>query len=319
MILVYAAFILICLIGRDHFFFGTGLILGRWIFVAIGLALLVFAVKRRKATWLRNLMIFSLLLLAFEFSWNKINTATLTEGDYKNELSLLSYNIFFKNQAPKQSLAIIQESESDILFLQEITKDWEIRLKNSIERTYPYKSIYSHNGTHGIGVYSKHPILNTSYLYNTNKLPYAQIVEINAFGKRLQIINTHLASPAAAVENPQSFLSYFSSSYKERTNQLEQIEEIVEGSQSRVDVHILTGDLNTTHYEPLYRKLESNWVDLFDLVGIGQQANFPNSVKTGPFLTIDYIMIRGSLEGISAHVLDGGSSDHLAIKGKIRI
>ncbi|MEL6820976.1 MAG: endonuclease/exonuclease/phosphatase family protein, partial [Calditrichota bacterium] len=181
------------------------------------------------------------------------------------------------------------------------------------------RSIYPHNGTHGIGVYSKHPILNTSYLYNSNKLPYAQIVEINAYGKRLQVINTHLASPAAAVENPENFLTHFSESYKERTNQLERLEEVVESSRSRIDVHILTGDLNTTRYEPLYRQLKSKWVDLFDISGRGRRANFPNSANTGPLLIIDYILIAGKVGGISARVLDGGSSDHLAIEGKIRI
>ncbi|MEL6823553.1 MAG: hypothetical protein AAFP70_17475, partial [Calditrichota bacterium] len=114
----------------------------RWILVAVGLVLLVFAVKCHKANWLRNLLIFSILLLPFEFSWNKINEATFKKGDYRNELSLLSYNIFFKNQAPRQSLNIIQEREPDILFLQEITKSWDRLLKDALKKTYPHRSIY---------------------------------------------------------------------------------------------------------------------------------------------------------------------------------
>jgi len=316
---LYFLIALICLVGRNHFFFGTGLILGRWIFISFGIILLFYSIKRRAARRSQLLVAAALLLLVMEFGWNKLHEAKLIKGSYKTEVSLMSYNLFFRNASPKLSINKILKTEPDILLLQEITPKWSIILKESLGKTYPYKIIYANTGTHGIGIYSKYPVSKSRYLRNSSNLPFAHIVEVSVSSKKMMIINTHLASPAAAVEDPANFFSHFSSSYRGRAKQLSEIEQVVQLEGKRVDAQILVGDLNTTRYEPLYRELKSDWIDLFALKGEGWGFNFPNSHKTGAFLTIDYIMLRGNVAGSSIKVLEGGSSDHLALFGKISL
>ncbi|MEM7549271.1 MAG: endonuclease/exonuclease/phosphatase family protein [Bacteroidota bacterium] len=229
----------------------------------------------------------------------------------------MTYNLFFKNRSPSSSLTIIKESNPDILLVQELIPSWEKRLNNSIGKDYPYRKTLPLRGTHGIGIYSKYPILANHFLKNESSLPFAQIVEVKIGIKRIQLVNTHLASPAIAIENPDNFLSLFASNYRKRISQLQKINSLTR--KKEFNVQIMAGDLNTTRYEPLFRNIESEWVDLFSISGIGSQENFPNSSKTNPLLALDYIFARGALNSIETQVIEGGGSDHLAIIGKIEI
>lgn len=56
-----------------------------------------------------------------------------------------------------------------------------------------------------------------------------------------------------------------------------------------------------------------------DKSGSGFGFNFPHTNTVIPFLTLDYILAKGSAKCISSKVLQGGSSDHLAIMSTIEI
>lgn len=259
----------------------------------------------------------TLLFILLEFGWNKFGEQTLVNSGRQAQVSLMTYNLFFQNKNPDSSIQNIKEANPDILVVQELTPKMEVNLNNSIGKNYPYKNTLALRGTHGIGLYSKHPILSNQLLKNDGNLPFAQVIEMKLNSKKIQLINVHFASPAIAVENPQNFLTLLASNYDLRERQLQKIHTLME--QGAFDVQILIGDLNTTKYEPLYRKLKTDWVDLFDISGIGSGLSFPNSSNTRPMFTLDYIFLRGNLNGIEAKVIQGGSSDHLAVIGKVEM
>jgi len=264
-------------------------------------------------------LILILLSISIEFAWNKINEELLIDPLSDKKISLMSYNLFFKNKDRDASIKVIKDCNPDILIVQELTLDWANNLNKSIGSQYPYKKIVALKGTHGIGVYSKFKIVADELLFNDSELPFAQITEITIGGKNVQIINAHTASPAAAVEHLENFISLFHSNYILREKQFEAINTATKAKGILFDVQILAGDLNTTQYEPLYRDLKSTWVDLFNEVGEGSSASFPHSGKSNPLLTLDYIFVRGKTRPINMRVIKGGSSDHLAIKGEIYI
>jgi len=258
-------------------------------------------------------------LLLMEFSWNRLNEQSLDslENENSTTLTIMTYNLFFKNGAPNSSIKNIQEVNPDILVIQEVTPTWEKDLDQTIGVQYPYKMTLALKGTHGIGVYSKYPLKSNQYLPAGSKYPFAQMLEIEVNSKRIQLVSVHLASPAAAVEQPDKFLRLISKSYVEREKQIREINALME--YDSFDAQIFIGDLNTTQYEPLYRKLTNDWVDLFEEVGVGSKRNFPNTSKMKPVLTLDYIFIRGKAKAIESNVIQGGSSDHLALSGKFEI
>lgn len=304
--------------GRNHFIFGTILIMLRWIFLASGLAFFYLTLKRVASKHFKIWLIIIIVIIPSEYAWNKFNEQTLKNDQTSIEVSLMTYNVFFKNSNTDSSVNKIKNCDSDILVIQELTPDWKVKLETSIGQKYPYRRISALRGTHGIGVYSKFPIIDSQLLGN-NERPYAQVVELNINGKNVQLINVHLASPAIAVEHPENFIGLFSSNYELRSKQLENINMVANRSESDFNAQILIGDLNTTRYEPIYRDIKSNWVNLYDLSGTGWGFNFPNSNRIDPILTLDYVFVRGVVKGIEIKVIEGGSSDHLALAAKIII
>lgn len=309
--------IMACLLLRNHFILGTVLIVCRWVFVVFGILFLYISTKRVIPKYLQLPIPVAVVLILVEYSRNVFNEQELRGSETNTQISLMTYNLFFNNRTPNSSIQKIKEFDPDILAVQELTPSLEIKLNTSIGSTYPYKRTLALRGTHGIGVYSKHKILANQFLRNSSNLPFAQVIEMDIHNKKVQLVNVHLASPANAVENPESFFPLLSSNYDLREHQIREVNLVTQ--KRKFDAQILTGDLNTTKYEPLFRKLKSNWVDLFDISRIGSRLNFPNSSNTNPILTLDYILLRGNLDGIEAKVIQGGSSDHLAIIGKVEI
>lgn len=319
LIALFLPIVFVLLLCRDYSLPGTFLNFGRWIFVFFNVCFLYLSTRHSSANLFSTFLKISLLALLLKYGWNKIHEASLVDSVYTTELSLMTYNIYFKNKQPAVAIAKIKAANPDILLVQEMTPAWEKELNVALRKTYPYKQTIPLGGAYGIGIYSKYKLSNYQSLRHKNKLPYAQIVECRIKKRNIQIINTHLTSPAIAVENPDNFFPLLLKNYQMRKEQLGEIKKFIDGNQQKIDVQLLVGDLNTMKYEPLFRGLKKDWVNLFDKVGQGWGFTFPRTAKIPPLLTLDYILVKGKAQAIEAKVIEGGSSDHLALFGKIKI
>lgn len=305
--------------GAIQFFLVPGLI---WnlLFPFVQILLIVMSLRifqKNKVIKVCSLLIAIILLFEIGFSLNSnfnIRTANLDKG-----LSIMSYNVFFKNGKKGNSISIIKKSNPDILFVQELTPNWAARIDKTIGNIYKYKLTKSLNGTHGIGIYSKYKIRNQQFLMNSAKKPFAQIVDLIIEDKKIQLINTHLASPAIAVENKKNFLPLFRKNYKVRKSQIIELNNLATNGSQKYDCQLLVGDLNTLHSEPIFKRLRFKWVNSYSGLLRWTKFNFPYSSKIIPIITLDYIFGRGNMEFLESKVLKGGSSDHLAILTKIKI
>ncbi len=214
--------LLICLIagavfmvlGRNHFLLGSGLGLLRWWVLGIGL-LIYWRNKRLKGTRLRQWLLVAIALLLLEWGYTAIRSVKWGGGKVQTQiqaqpqtLSLMTYNLFFKNTYPQNIIQEIKANPADVLVLQELTPAWQSKLAATIFPLYPYRKTYPHKGTHGLAVLSKHPIQSCEYLKNSRGLPVTQICELRVKGQSLILIHSHLPSPAIAVENPDRFFSH---------------------------------------------------------------------------------------------------------------
>lgn len=319
LITFFIAGVVVIVCGRNHFILGTALMIFRWVLFVFGLTLLYVISRRITPKQFKITLVVILLIIPFEYGWNKIHENRLKDDAGVTEVSLMTYNIFFKNKSPLESIRKIEKYDPDILVIQELTKELQAKIENSIGSRYAYKRTLALKGTHGIAVYSKYAILKYELLNDGNNRPFAQVVELEIANKKVQLINVHLASPAVAVENPDNFIDLFSSNYQLRSQQMERINAMASEKEKQFSAQLLMGDLNTTSYEPLYRDIKKYWVNLYDKAGSGWGFTFPNSGKVDPILTLDYIFGRGSVKGIEVKVMDGGGSDHLPLAGKIKI
>ncbi len=316
LILLVNGLALILILGRNHYLLGTALIVSRWLLFISGLILILWARKKESSKFLTITLLFSLFLIPVEYLYNKLNQEKLEETVHTQTISLLNYNVYFKNSKPLSIVEKIKKASPDVLCFQELTPKINEQLLKAFSITYPYRITHLLNGTHGIGTYSKYPITEAIELHNKRGLPYAQLMKLNFKGKKIGLINVHLTSPAVALENPDRFFSLLKTNYSLRTEQLEEINAQVKIRYPETSV-IMTGDLNTTKYEPLYRDISSDWVNINSETSNSEQTTFPNSNTRKPLITIDYIWLKGKLQGLESKVLKGGHSDHLAIQGII--
>lgn len=313
----YGIFILVALSGLTQYFLVPGL-LWNITFPFIPLILIAFGFrfyKKHKVIKYASLLIG--LIFIFEIGFSLYSNTNVESSDLDKEITIMSYNLFFKNKHQAHSIAVIKKANPDVLIVQELTPSWDAYIEKSLVAVYKYKMTKALLGTHGIGIYSKYKLSDQSILNNTSEKPYAQIATLTVGEKSIQLINTHLASPAIAVENNQKFASLYSENYQLRKSQIIKINEIAENQKH--DCKLLVGDLNTLYSEPIFKRLRLKWVNSYNGLQRWTKFNFPHSSKTIPILTLDYILGKGKLKFIESKVIEGGSSDHLAIMAKIKI
>lgn len=298
-------YLVFALSGLTQFFLLPGLIWNLpFPFVQILLIVIAFKICR-KNNIVKYCTILIGIIFLLEVGFTLYSNSNITSKGLKKEITVMSYNLFFKNKNEDQCISIIKKANPDILFVQELTPAWALKLEKSLK------------GTHGIGIYSKYEISNQEYLSNSANKPFAQIVNLAVEEKSIQLINTHLASPAIAVENKDRFLSLFRANYQIRKEQIIILNELAENQ--KYDCQLLVGDLNTLQPEPIFKRLKLRWVNSNNGILSRLKFNFPNSSKIIPIVTLDYILGRGKLKFIESKVIKGGSSDHLAIMTKIKI
>ncbi|MEO1450551.1 MAG: endonuclease/exonuclease/phosphatase family protein [Bacteroidota bacterium] len=238
--------------------------------------------------------------------------------DKPQEVSILTYNLFFRNLYPEVVLREIQNNPADILLVQEFTPEWKARLAK-VTGHYPYQRHFERKGAQGFGLYSKYPIRKSYRLRGDKKRFVSQISTLSINGKEVVLVNGHLRSPALAVENPDNFISLWDHVYKARKIELEALEKDLAPYSPETPM-ILAGDLNTMRIEPIYRDLRHTWGDVFVRKGKGPGQTFPNVASIPyPVMRLDYILYRGPVKPLEARVLQKGSSDHLAVWGKVGI
>jgi endonuclease/exonuclease/phosphatase (EEP) superfamily protein YafD len=307
------------LIGKNHFLLGTALNLLRWFLLTCLVFLFLVALKSTASTRHKSALLILTLSVLGEFFSSKFSESSLEDPLGSRSINIASYNLFFRNNALEPTLDIIDFEDMEILALQEFTPNGSRHVESIIGSKYKFRRTLALEGTHGLALYSKFPILESSVIRNEQNQPIALVVSLSIEGTIIQVINAHLASPAIAVENPDKFFTLYSENYELRKKQLSVIKQLVENEQEKYSCQILIGDLNTTCYEPIYRDALKTWQDLFSIAGTGSRANFPNSSKTPPFLQLDHIFLRGSVSGEQMIVLEGGYSDHLAVKGRFKL
>lgn len=272
----------------------------------------------RNSLMLKYAVFLLLLLSLIDVGFYVISIRNVKPPNDPKELTIMTYNLLFSNKSPKLSLSIIKSVEPDILLFQELTHDWEKLLLNEFGDIYQFKATHPLKGAHGIGIFSKYKISNQSIINNSNK-PFAQIAELSFNNKKVQFINTHLASPAGAVENKHDFFNLYSKNYSRRKKEVSEIMEKTLTLSNKYDCQILAGDLNTLRFEPIFKKIQINWQNSTPRRYDFSHCSFPNTNKSKPFITLDYIMARGKVKFIDTKTIQGGSSDHLAIVSKIMI
>jgi endonuclease/exonuclease/phosphatase (EEP) superfamily protein YafD len=312
LLIVFVGVVLISLIGRNCLILGTFLIITRW-FILLAFMFFIYFSNKGNNYKLKKMLVFLFSIFLLETIYVQTRTSNFSIVNKGNEkLKILSYNVYFKNQDKNASLNLIKNKDADLVLLQEITPSWNSKLNANLK--HYHKITKALKGTHGISVYSKHPLKLIKYFNNKGGLPFAQIVELKMHAKKILVCHVHFASPAKAVENPDKFFPYYLENYELRKKQYKTLDNFVISIENKYDEILFVGDLNTTEYEPLFRDIRYEWNNASNNYF---KKSFPNSYKMPALVNLDYIFFRKNAKKILSEVLKGGSSDHAAIYSEI--
>jgi endonuclease/exonuclease/phosphatase (EEP) superfamily protein YafD len=110
-------------------------------------------------------------------------------------VTVATYNVNYALADDAQTLAAVaQQTDADVVFLQETNERWEQNLRASLGATYPHIEFKHHPPCGGLAVLSKLPIERIEYIEPTSWFPAARVVIDSAVGK-LQVLSVHLRPP----------------------------------------------------------------------------------------------------------------------------
>ena len=240
-------------------------------------------------------------------------------AEYKNTLSILSYNVRLFNAYEKKShddvkaifSEIVSKTNSDIIFIQEYSKKHKIDFSK-----YPHQHVHFKNNRANLGhaIFSKFPIINKGafdFKGSGNNVLYADIVKDK---DTIRVYNLHLQSFGIIPDiqflqesDKEKLLRRVSSNFKKQESQVYSV--LSHKSKSKYPV-ILCGDFNNTPFSYTYRKLNEGMQDAFKVRGNGLGTTF---WFDGFPLRIDYILASPKFNILSFETFSKTFSDHNAI------
>ncbi len=269
---------IVFLVGKNHFILGSLLGLSQVPMMVLG-GWILWRIRKKGFGKNHKTLLIIVGLLMLNWSYENIRIINLkSASNTEKEVSILTYNLYFKNKYHQQIINEIKRTDADILVVQELTSAWDKTLKNEIYGKYKYRKTYVNDATHGLGIFSKYPIESCKYLRNSSKFPINQINKILVNDKELIVVNSHLASPARAVEHYEDFFFHYKANYERRTKQWKKLDKYLDEKHPKIP-QVIAGDLNTMKIEPLYRQIRYEWQDLFVKKGWGLGCTFPNVSK----------------------------------------
>jgi len=275
---------------------------------------------------LRRRFFVSFTVLLISYFYFNVFYEVSAEGDiseYKNTLSMLSYNVrlfnaYEKNpetDASKIISEILTEENPDVVFVQEYYKPNKIDFS-----MYPHQYIHfkSEKAKLGHAFFSKYPLINTGafdFEETYNNTLYADVVKGT---DTIRIYNVHLQSlgiiPRVSFlqdSDNEKLRKRVSKAFEKQQNQ---VETILEHKQKTSHPVIICGDFNNTPFSYSYRKLKNDMHDAFRERGNGLGTTF--KFEKYP-MRIDYIFASEQLDIISFDTMEKTFSDHYPVRATV--
>ncbi|WP_257347322.1 endonuclease/exonuclease/phosphatase family protein [Pseudalkalibacillus decolorationis] len=208
---------------------------------------------------------------------------------------------------------IIEDSDTDIVGLQEVDNHWSERsdfkdqakeLAKRLGMFYTYApnldreplEVGGHRRQYGTAVLSKYPIIESenhllTKIGNTEQRGLLETT-INVKGNHLHFYNTHLALTSAEREI--------------------QLKEIIEIAGEKKGPKVIMGDLNATPTSNEMKLMYANYVDAF--AKTPEAYTYP---AEDPSKRIDYIFTSDNIETGETEVISTNASDHLPLTAEI--
>ncbi len=242
---------------------------------------------------------FVVLFGGFFLPWGAKRKACEDPGS--TSLRVMTYNISHGLASPDQVVEVMEASEAEVIAIQELPDGMESEFQGKLDSLYPYQAFYG-EGFSGVGLLSKHPILEEEPFRLEGPRPYLRVA-LEVEGESATVIVAH---PPVMI-GPGSRTAPGAAD-------MQTLAEIAVGSGKT----IVLGDFNFTDQNQDYHILtEAGLIDAHRAAGWGFGLTYPRRGWTGgfriPLVRIDHVFLAGEICPRLAWVGSDGGSDHLPV------
>ncbi|MGI8461043.1 MAG: endonuclease/exonuclease/phosphatase family protein [Solirubrobacterales bacterium] len=219
-------------------------------------------------------------------------------GTERVSLDLLTSNLHLGEADAEELVALIRESGSDLVSLQELTETEVDRLRTAgIDELLPEQHLRpTPAGSSGAGIYSRYPLRTLGEVPGGISRMVRALVEVPG-AQPVDIVAVHAYPP--------NWLT---------TTEWREGLEALPVADAEGPVRILAGDFNSSFdHEEFRRVVDGGYVDAAAALGLGLGPTWPTRFVTAPPVTIDHVLAdeRARVERYAAVDLPG--TDHRAL------
>lgn len=221
-------------------------------------------------------------------------SAAQASGDA--QVRILHANVQVSNSDSRRFVELVEQSQPDLLVIQEATPAWMASL-SALDELYPHKVIEPRDDPFGIALYSRFA-LQSSSVVTSEPLHYPEILATVMVGETaLQVIAAHPTNPIG------------SNRAYARNLQLDAIAKLARRSPQPT---IVVGDLNISMWASHYRRLIAESGLRNSREGFGVAPTWPLFL---PFamIPIDHVLVSSDIAVVDFSTGPNIGSDHLPI------
>jgi endonuclease/exonuclease/phosphatase (EEP) superfamily protein YafD len=219
------------------------------------------------------------------------------------DFTILTFNLKAATENIDTLVTIIEEANTDIVALQELSVPAAARFEEALDDLYPEMAFYARNpGNSGAGIMSRYPIESDEYWQNMD-------IE-GALGNvraALDVDGTLIALYSVHPRPPVSFEAGFTlDAHSEEVNVL------MDRLSSETLPTVLAGDFNMTPWMDEYDQVSADYTDSFREAGVSSFGfTFPAGRVNFPMIRLDYVFHDDNFVGLNSYPWHAsGESDH---------
>lgn len=198
---------------------------------------------------------------------------------------------------------------ADVLVVQELTPTAVSRLSAAgLDRTFPHRALNPHDVASGVGVWSRHPIVQSTPILGYEMPLLRTRIRIDGVVVDPTVVSVHLSGPwPQPIDDWRSDLAKFPAT----------LEQLAKGAGA--GAVIVAGDFNsTTDMRPFRELLGDGYRDVAEQAGAGMTRSYPSGRWAPPLLGIDHILVYNSA-ATSVRTVSIPGSDHRGLVATIDI